>query len=192
MGKIYYVMGKSASGKDTVFNKILERIPELNKIILYTTRPMREGEQEGVEYYFTTHEIMERFRNSGKLIEERTYQTVYGPWSYFTIDDGQIDLEHQDYLMSGTLEAYMRVQKYFGGGKVIPIYIQVDDGIRLQRALDRERKQRKPKYTELCRRFLADEEDFKEEYLKQCGIDKRYHNFTLETCVDDICRDIVV
>ena len=47
MGKIFYVMGKSASGKDTIYKELRERIPELKTVVLYTTRPIRDGETEG-------------------------------------------------------------------------------------------------------------------------------------------------
>ena len=54
MGKIYYLMGKSASGKDTVYEQLLaDETLGLHRIVLYTTRPARTGEQEGVEYHFT-------------------------------------------------------------------------------------------------------------------------------------------
>ena len=46
MSKIFYFMGKSASGKDTIFKQIKERMPNLKTIVIYTTRPIREGEQE--------------------------------------------------------------------------------------------------------------------------------------------------
>ena len=52
MGKIYYVMGKSSSGKDTIYKKLLEIHPEFHTIVPYTTRPIREGEHNGVEYHF--------------------------------------------------------------------------------------------------------------------------------------------
>ena len=65
MGKIFYLMGKSSSGKDSLFKKIKERIPELKNIILYTTRPIREGEQNGVEYHF---EMKINFRNWKKKV----------------------------------------------------------------------------------------------------------------------------
>ena len=54
MGKIYYMMGKSSSGKDTLFKEIKRRIRELRTVTLYTTRPVREGEKNGVEYYLTS------------------------------------------------------------------------------------------------------------------------------------------
>lgn len=60
------------------------------------------------------------------------------------------------------------------------MYVEVDDGLRLQRALDRERAQDQPKYAEMCRRFLADEEDFSEENLERAGITKRFQNTDLD------------
>ena len=57
-----------------------------------------------------------------------------------------------------------------------PIYIEVDDGERLQRALDRERSQDTPQYAEMCRRFLADSADFSEENVARAGIRKRFYN----------------
>lgn len=191
MGRIFYVMGKSASGKDTIYKCLLERMPQLKTVTLYTTRPVRDGEKEGIEYHFTTMEKLEEFRRSNKLIEERTYQTVHGPWSYFTVDDGQIELNgDQTYLMIGTLESYEKMRQYYGEKNLIPLYIEVDDGVRLERALMRERMQKEPKYRELCRRFLADEEDFKEENLERCGIERRYCNERLEECLGEIMREI--
>ena len=80
MGKIYYMMGNSSSGKDMIYKDIRKDLPELKTLTLYTTRPMREGEKDGVEYYFVTDEILEKYREEGKIIELRTYQTVYGDW----------------------------------------------------------------------------------------------------------------
>ena len=115
MTKIYYLMGKSATGKDTVFKELLSRHPELKTIVMYTTRPIRDGERDGVEYYFTNQKKLEELSQAGKVIELRTYETVHGPWSYFTADDGQFDLESgQKYLMIGTLDSYEKMCRYFG------------------------------------------------------------------------------
>lgn len=193
MGKIFYVMGKSATGKDTIYKRILKRLPQLKKVILYTTRPIRDGEKDGVEYHFTTREKLEEFRKANKLIEERTYQTVYGPWSYFTVDDGQIDLNGEHgYLMIGTLESFEKTRAYFGDERLFPIYIEVEEGARLIRAVKREKSQKNPKYKELCRRFLADEEDFKEENLSRCGIKSRFYNHNLDKCLDNIIKAVVL
>lgn len=191
MGRIFYLMGKSASGKDTLYKKILERHPELKTVVLYTTRPMRDGETEGVEYHFTTPEELAAFEDGGRIIEKRTYQTVYGPWSYATVDDGQIDLEWSDYLVIGTLESYAKMRIYFGEEAMVPLYISVKDDVRLERALERERLQKTPKYAELCRRFLADEADFSRENLAACGITEKYDNEDLEACLKGIDRIIL-
>lgn len=192
MGKIYYLMGKSSSGKDTIFKKLIEdKELGLKTIVGYTTRPMREGEVEGVEYHFIDEAALARLDAEGRIIELRAYNTVYGVWKYMTVDDGQIALEGDDnYLLIGTLESYEKVRNYFGRDKLIPLYINVDDGVRLQRALDREKTQDKPKYAELCRRFLADEADFSEENISRCEIDRVYENDRLERCYGEIKETI--
>lgn len=186
MSKIFYIMGKSSSGKDSFFKEIRKRIPEMKEIILYTTRPIREGETDGVEYHFVGEEELERLEKEGRVIELRAYNTVHGVWKYFTADDGQIDLEKYDYLVIGTLESYEAMRKYYGEEAVVPIYVEVEDGIRLSRALEREKEQAYPKYAELCRRFLADSEDFSEENLEKSGIMKKFRNMEFKQCADEI------
>lgn len=190
MGKIFYMMGKSASGKDTIFKRVQEELPMLKTIVLYTTRPIREGEKDGVEYHFTDENRKRELELAGKLIESRTYDTVHGKWTYFTADDGQIDLNKDSYLVIGTLVSYEKMKAYFGADALVPIYIEVEDGERLSRALFRERQQEKPKYAEMCRRFLADTEDFSEENLKKCGIVHRYENQEMEACIEEIVLGI--
>lgn len=191
MAKIFFVLGKSCSGKDTIFKKLKEdRELNLNTVTGYTTRPMREGEINGVEYFFVNNEELEALKNQGKVIECRDYNTAYGVWSYFTVDDGQINLEKGNYLYIGTLESYEQMVRYYGKEVVVPIYVEVETGERLTRAVNRERQQENPKYTELCRRFLADEEDFCEENIKKAGIKKRYENNSLERCIEEIVEDI--
>lgn len=185
MSKIFYFMGKSASGKDTIFKEIKERMPELKTIVLYTTRPIREGEQEGVEYHFVDEKKLEQFEEEGKVIELRAYHTVHGIWKYFTVDDGQFD-GNENFIAIGTLESYEKMVAYMGEDTLVPIYIQVDDGERLLRAVKREREQKEPKYEELCRRFLADAQDFSEENLKRMGITHYYVNDNMENCVQEI------
>ena len=191
MGRIYYLLGKSATGKDTLYKEILKRRPKLRTVTMYTTRPIREGETDGVEYFFTGREALERQLASGKVIESRTYQTIAGPWTYYTVDDGQFDVaDDESCLMIGTLESYEKMCAYFEAGKMVPVYIEVPDGIRLLRAVKREENQKKPNYREVCRRYLADEKDFSEENLERLGITKRYQNTDMEICVEEILRDL--
>ena len=191
MGKMIYLMGKSASGKDTVYGELLRRFPGFRRLIPYTTRPRRAKEQEGEEYHFTTPEALSELERQGKLVEKRVYDTVLGPWTYATVDDGTMAEEGTVCLGIGTLESYLRLRDYYGADRVLPVYIETDDGELLRRAMKREMKQEAPNYAELCRRFLADREDFSEEKLSAAGITKRYRNDDLSDCLADIAGDVV-
>lgn len=188
MGKIFLLMGKSTSGKDTIYRNLIEdESLFLKKVVPYTTRPQRSGETDGVQYFFKTEDEYQNLKKNGQIIEERTYHTNYGEWRYFTVDDGQIDLSDGDYLVIGTLESYCYIRDYFGKENVVPLLIDVEARIRLERAMKREGKQENPRYDEMCRRFLADEEDFSEDKLKAAGIDTRFpNNDKIEDCISSI------
>lgn len=187
MGKMVYLMGKSSTGKDTVYKKLLEKEElQLKQIVPYTTRPIRAGEKQGEEYFFTDEEGYRLLKAQGKVIEAREYHTYHGLWRYFTVDDGNIDLKKHNYIIIGTLESFVKTAEYFGRDRILPILLEVDDGLRLQRALDRERSQEEPKYQELCRRFLADAEDFSEKKQKEAGITLKFPNENLDKCLSQI------
>jgi guanylate kinase len=192
MGKLFCVMGKSASGKDTVFRRLTEDSTLLlRKVVPYTTRPIRNGEKNGQDYYFVTDDVYKQMSAENKIIESRTYQTVSGPWHYFTADDGQIDLSKGNFILIGTLDVYTEICKFFGNENVSPVYLEVEDGLRLERALLREKQQSVPNYQEMCRRFLADCSDFSEENLTKAGIRQRYDNSDGEICYQKIRKVIM-
>ncbi len=213
--KVFYLMGKSASGKDSLYAGLLD-MPELSlrPLVIYTTRPIRDGEEEGRQYHFTDEEHFHEWEKQGKVIEQRCYQTVYGPWYYFTLDDGSFDpgvsaagetscIEGDEpgrercrpahILGIGTLESYLKLRDYLGADRVVPLYVEVEDGLRLQRAIKREQQQLQPKYEEMCRRFLADAEDFSEEHLAQAGIERRFSNAgRMESCLEELADAILL
>lgn len=194
MKDIVFIMGKSSSGKDHIYQALkADKELKLNGVVLYTTRPKRVSETDGVEYHFVTEDDVVIMEAQEKIIEMRVYNTVFGEWKYFTADDGQIVLDgHSKYVVIGTLKAYIDFVKYFGKEHIMPIYIEVEDGIRLMRAIEREKKQENPAYDELCRRFLADAEDFAEDKLEAAGIRQRFdNNGAIEDCINAIkmeCR----
>lgn len=184
MNHIFYIMGKSSSGKDTIYNRIRSEENFL-PVVLYTTRPMRENEENGREYHFVDRAFFDKMKSEGKVIEERIYNTIHGEWIYFTSKDS-IDVENGNCIAIGTLESYVKIKEHFGE-VVVPIYIEVEDGLRLSRAVERERLQTNPKYAELCRRFLADCSDFSEEKLQEAGITRRFSNDgDIDACIDEI------
>ena len=191
MGKIFYLIGKTASGKDTLYRRILEKCPQLRTYTMYSTRPMRPGEKDGISYHFVTEAVLLEFENKGELIEKRTYHTILGPWTYATVDDGQIDLSAHDYLLgSGTLESYVKMRQYYGADKLIPLYIESDDGKRLLRSVEREMQAAQPNYREVCRRFLSDEADFAADKLREAGIERTFQNEDLDSCLEELLAAI--
>ena len=94
MGKIFYLMGKSTFGKDTLFKAILNRCPVPNGSAVYNpSHPCRGKKRERV-FFSDRKKAGPVIGKLGKVIECRTYETMMGPWSYFTADDGQIDLKN--------------------------------------------------------------------------------------------------
>jgi len=189
MHRLFCLMGKSASGKDTIYKRLLEdsTLP-LKRVVPYTTRPIRVKEENGREYCFVTEQEYRELRDGGKIIEERCYHTACGDWYYFTADDGQIRLSGSSYLMIVTPEAYRALKARFGRAAVVPLLITLDEGERLERALRRERKQPEPKYEEMCRRSLADAADFSAEKLTAAGIapEDTFLNEDLDLCTRQI------
>lgn len=187
MGKIFCILGKSGSGKDTVYKRLIgDGELRLRGVVPYTTRPRRSGETEGVEYHFISGGELETLRQAGRMIERREYHTVHGIWNYATVDDGQIDLAAGSYLMIATPEGFQSLSRHFGPENVVPLYLEVEDGVRLERAIRRERLGGRPDYPEMCRRFLADGLDFSPERLAACGVRRIFRNEDLSQCVADI------
>ena len=189
MAKIICLLGKSCSGKDTIYKRLItDESLNLVPLVTYTTRPMRSGEQEGREYHFTDEAGFNALKEQGKVIEDRSYDTVYGLWRYFTVDDGTFDPNGKNVIAAaGTIPAFMRLKEHFGADNTVALMIETDDGIRLERAMRREKKQPATRYKEMCRRFITDSEDFDEEKLKEAGVtDIFMNNDDLAKCVDEV------
>ncbi len=164
MSKIFCIVGKSASGKDTIYKEIISAYKEeLINVVIGTTRPMRSGEKDGVDYHFFTDQELLELEKNGKVIEKRQYDTMQGIWSYFTLE---FELSgEKNYIIITTLEGAQSITERYGTDKVCVIYLEIDDRERLLRCIDRESRQENPDYSEVCRRFIADQKDFSEEKI---------------------------
>lgn len=177
MNFVFYIIGKSGSGKDTIVDNLIndKKYSSLNllKIVPFTTRPMRKNEVNGDSYYFIKDqsEILKYSKNGVlyNIIEKRDYHVANGKtWSYFTADCIDTN-KSNNYITIGTLESFHSVSDYynrknkFNPGKsvaVFPIYIMVDYALRLDRMYRRELEKHDPDFKEVIRRFLQDEKDF--------------------------------
>lgn len=196
MANFIYIMGKSSSGKDTIYQRLKSEI-DTNLYVPYTTRPKRHGEQEGREYHFLERKEFEELEKQDKVMEQRTYNVIniHGEkdiWTYATIADRQWEQEG-DFLSIGTLESYTSIIKYLQEHpernlNMIPVYIAIGEQERERRARKRELTQVKPNYEEMERRLKKDNIDFAEEKLAMAGITKNetFENYDLDKCVRQI------
>lgn len=193
---MYYITGKSAVGKDTIYTELLKtEYLNLKEIVLYTTRPMRPGEENGKQYFFVTNKEMEKLKQSKNILEYREYKTTQGLWTYATVMDDNI-ITNQSLISIGTLESFNKIKQKIKNSNLpinlIPIYIELDEKTRTRRATKRENKKIKPDYEELNRRTQADNIDFSEENIRNAGISSknRFVNHHLKTCVANIINYI--
>ena len=89
-------------------------------------------------------------------------------------------------MLISTLEGFEKISRFYGADKVVPLYIEVDDMTRIERSLKREKEQKNPCVSEVCRRFLADEKDFSEENLKRLNITDKIVNDSVENALREI------
>lgn len=189
MYTLFCLAGKSGTGKDTLSGALL-RAPGLNlrSLVLYTTRPRRPNEADGETYHFVTPDDLDALIARRGVVERRDYHTALGLWSYCTLPDDGPAASHR--LAVTTLPALEAYRAHFGADAVVPLYIKVPDGQRLLRSVEREALSARPCYTEVCRRYLADEEDFSPEKLKACGIGRPFVNTDLDACVKELTEYI--
>lgn len=153
------LLGKSASGKDTIVRKLVEQ-HDYKRIITWTTRPMRPGEKEGVTYHYTTEEDFKKKINEGFFVEWKKYETVKGTWYYGTALDDIMKARNDDYsviiLTKDGLEKLNSFCSHLVGINLLSVYLDVDTKVIKQRLLKRGDDKK-----EAARRIKYDKKDFK-------------------------------
>ena len=184
--KLYCLIGESGVGKDTILNRLLTLRKDLKSIITYTTRPIRNGEKNGKEYYFVSNKSFERLKESNLIVEYRKYQTIHGDWYYFMSNDKQIDTNSNDkYIVINTIFGVKKLKEMYGNS-VIPLHIYVNDRDRLLRCFARE-SAGKEDFVEMCRRFVSDTKDYSADTFFRLKIPNNvFINDNLVECVNAI------
>ena len=153
------LVGCSASGKDTVMNRLIKEF-DVKPVISYTTRPIRDCEQDGREYHFITNEEFGRMKDSGEFVETRVYKTVSGNW-YYGLPKNGINLEDDNnYITILDFDGLLELEKWLRSigqvDKLTSIYIDVTEQNRLTRSLNREQNMTKRQVEEVIRRYHDD------------------------------------
>ena len=158
MRKLFTIMGKASTGKDTL-TKMLHEKMELPIALSFTTRPMRNGETQGVEYDFITEKDFWDMHGCNLLAEYTSYNVAGGETWYYGLT--REELEKSDYvLVIVNPDGFNQIKEIYGD-KVCSILIDAPADVRIKRYLDRDIVT-ETKAEECCRRFLADQKDFKD------------------------------
>lgn len=156
--KIILMLGKSASGKDTAI-KYLTKIEGISPLVSYTTRPIRENEQDGIDYKFISDEQFLKMEKNKEFMEKREYNTLFNNkkavWRYgISLDDV---MNSKDILITAVdIDGYYHFLKQFRREELLVIYIDSDKNTRKQRAKQRGSFSE----SEWNRRLKDDEEKF--------------------------------
>ena len=130
MSKIFCLMGKSASGKDTLAKAINKEIG-IPIAVSCTTRPMRVGEVQHREYHFLTEEEF----HQKEFVEKREYHVYNGDtWYYGYSKD---EFEGEDCVAIVDVEGYETLRDYFGKENVVAIYIHASEETLRKRLIKR-------------------------------------------------------
>lgn len=147
------LIGKTASGKDTILNNLVTR-HEYKKIITYTTRPMRDGEKQDVTYHFVSEEYFKHKVEEGFFAEWKTYNTEFGIWYYGTAIEDLENAEDNNIIIL-TPDGYRDVVNKLSK-KPISIYIYANNSTIKKRLIKRGDNE-----LEANRRLTHDNADFK-------------------------------
>lgn len=149
--KIIALFGESGTGKDTIKKYLIEK-ENMNGMISFTSRPKRDNEINDVDYHFVTKDKFLELMQKKKILEV----SIFNHWYYgSSVDDLQKDKINVGVFNIQGISNLLHSKNL----EVLPIRIQIsNEKERLIRALNREEN---PNCSEICRRFLADQEDLK-------------------------------
>lgn len=176
---IFYILGKSASGKDTILDLIMKRNGRLNKLTPFTTRPRRKGEKDRREYVFVSKEVFDSLIKENRFLDYIECKAFRENGEIATWHYGYVNpVSDRPHITIGTLDVYQRI-KDREDLKIIPIYIEINDEERLYRMIIREQKNYNPNYRQVARRFILDNEElYSKKNLEKSDIplENRFYN----------------
>lgn len=181
---VILIAGKSATGKDTA-SSMVQTLFGAEPIISHTTRPIREGEQDGINYHFIDELSFIDKINLGEMLEYREYNTLLNgeaqSWLY-GISKSEVQ---SDGLKVGvtTLDAIQPMKELLGEDNVKVIYLYADDDIRKERAMKRGSFCEE----EWNRRLIADDKDFEERDIIKVSDFYVRNEECEEVLINDIC-----
>lgn len=153
MIKLLCIMGKAGAGKDTIARYLINSHPILfSPVVSFTSRPMREKEIAGKDYYFIPREQFESKINNNEILEWTHFNNWYYGTTLESFDKNKIN------VCVCNPEGVASFKKMSDIFEITVVYVDVPAKTRLLRQLNREEN---PDVDEIVRRYGADEENFK-------------------------------
>lgn len=150
--KIIAICGKAGSGKDTILQRVVAACPQLHEIVSCTTRPMREGEADGINYFYLTGEQFGEKVLRGEMLEATCFNDWFYGTSYDSLRSDCVNIAVLNPEGIDSIAAHKNIE-------MVVFYVEAKDKTRLLRQLNRETD---PDVYEIIRRFRADELDFED------------------------------
>lgn len=189
--------GKICSGRTSILREIIKR-NAISPLISHTDRPIRSNEIDGYDYYFLNSYRFNELIFNDSFVEMRTYNTKNGLWRYGLSKD-EINGDYKKGIVILDLKGLEKIEEYCKDTniKVVSIYIDVDGETRLKRALDRQSPTTEEQRIEICRRYMADHNDFEnaEEYCDHTvynGSELMEAVTIVETIIDKEYEEIII
>ncbi len=184
MAIIFCLLGKSASGKNTILSKLIKYELGLIPIICYTTRQKRINEIDGIDYHFVEKQKEIELTTQYKVIAYRKYHTLLGKYSYFFLDDNTVKRNTNNrYIVILGLKEYLMFQNYFYTPCLVPIYVHINFRHRVRRLFKRNQNRFQ---LEMIRRLIYDAFYYRKRSLTKAGINHVVKNKDIDSCILEI------
>lgn len=178
------IIGEMGSGKNYIMDKCIERY-DIEKIVTDCTRPIRNGEKNGVDYNFLTkEEFLDKLENGG-YIEYQKYDTVHGSWYYGTNTDS---IKKDNTVIILDKDGYLAYKEHVPN--CIGIFLScIDETERFYKSIKRLNDCNMKDVDEVYRRIKKDEEKFKDIHdLVDFVIPQTYNETTINMVFDILDR----
>ena len=166
--KLILLIGCMASGKDTILKEMINE-GYAEPIISHTSRPMRKGEKDGIEYHFVSTEEMLKMKENNEFIEFKSYKAANNEKWYYGVNKNSLEKGlSKNYILIVDITGMRQIKEYFKDDKdmeITTIFLDVDKETRRKRAIMRD-DMTLEKVKEIERRLEADDKEvypFKEE-----------------------------
>ena len=146
------IVGKTCSGKDSIVKRLCKDYG-FEKIITYTTRPMRKNEVQDVDYHFISDEQFNKMVENNEFTEYKRYNTAHGVWSYGSVVTSEQESSDDCYVIILTPQGLRDLSKKMA--RYIAFYLNVSFESQLERL-----KKRADEEQQIIKRLENDDKDF--------------------------------